>query len=270
MVMRKARAPRRKLVRRPRRKVAKRSYRSKGIVERAAAKYSTLNQLLQPAQAMTPGGGVYAFRNFSLSGASTRVQNIAQGYQEYRIKRITWECRGFFDTFPVATSATSPTVPHLYWRIDRVGGYNADTTLNTLKASGCRPIRLDDKLIRRSFVPSVLQPVSVAPANAGTSEPVIMANAPRMSPWLATNANAYITSNLSWAPSTVDHMGLLVSIDCDVVPFASAAAISFTVEFEFRKPLDDIDPNGTSVVEVVDIGDLVPKKVTPPPELLKE
>jgi len=247
------RAPRRKVVRR--RRAAR-----KGIVEAAQAKYSTMNQLLQPAQSMTAGGGVYAFRNFSLAAASTRIQNIAQGYQEFRIKRVIWECRGFFDTFVAPSSATAPTVPHLYWRLDRVGGYNSDTTLNTLKASGCRPIRLDDKLVRRSFKPSVLYPVSVAPANAGSSEPVVMANGYKISPWLATNANAYITSNLQWAPSTVDHMGLIVSIDCDVVPFSSAAAISFTVEYEFRKPLDDIDPNGQTTVEVIDLADLQPKK----------
>lgn len=246
---------------RPRRKAYRRRL---GIVEQAQAKYSTTNQLLQPSAAIN--GGVYAFRSFGLNAASTRVQNIAQGYQEFRIKRITWECRGFFDTFVAPSSATAPTVPHLYWRVDRLGAYNGDTTLNTLKASGCRPIRLDDKIVRRSFTPSVLYPVSVAPAAAGTSEPVVMANSYKLSPWLATNANAYITSNNSWAPSTVDHMGLLIAVDCDVIPFAAAAAISFTVEFEFRKPLDDIDPNGQTVTQVIDLADLVPKPLPPPEE----
>lgn len=255
---------RRRAPRKPRRRMARKSVR-KGIVEYAQAKYSTMNQLLTPSVAMN--GGVYAFRSFGLNAASERIQNIAQSYQEYRIKRITWECRGFFDTFAAPSSATAPTVPHLYWRLDRLGSYNGDTTLNTLKASGCRPIRLDDKLIRKSFKPSVLYPVSVSPANAGSSVPVIMSQAYRISPWLATNANAYITSNNTWAPSTVDHLGLLVAVDCDVVPFSSVAAISFTVEFEFRKPLDDIDPNGQTVTQVIDLADLTPKK-QPEPEVV--
>lgn len=256
----KKRAPRRRMNRRrnPVRKYARGGH----IKEYASAQYSTLNQPLTPSLALS--GAVYAFRNFSLAGASTRVQNIAQSYQEYRIKRVTWEARGYFDTFQAPSSATAPTVPHLYWRIDKLGTYNADTTLNTLKASGCKPIRLDDKLIRKSFRPVVLQGVADQSATDPAS-PQIVLGSYRTSPWLPTNANAYTTGKNQWIPSSIDHLGLLLAIDCDIVPFGGpAGAVSFTVEFEFRKPLDDIDPNGESVMQVIDLADLQPKKETPP------
>jgi len=256
----KKRAPRRRMNRRrnPVRKYARGGH----IKEYAAAQYSTANQLLTPSQAQA--GAVYAFRNFSLAAASTRVQNIAQSYQEYRIKRITWEARGFFDSFVAPSSATAPTVPHLYWRIDKLGTYNADTTLNTLKASGCKPIRLDDKLVRKSFKPTVLQGVA-AEASTDPTSPFIQLGTYRTSPWLPTNAMAYSVGKNTWVPSTIDHLGLILGIDCDVVPFGGpAGAVSFTVEFEFRKPLDDIDPNGESVMQVVDLSDLQPKPLPPP------
>jgi len=263
-----AKSMKKKTTRRPRRMVRRRrnpvrKYNRGGhIKEYAAAQYTTTNQLLSPSQSIS--GGVYAFRNFSLSGASERVQNIAQAYQEYRIKRITWQCKGFFDTFVAPSTATAPTVPHLYWRIDKLSSYNTDTTLTTLKASGCKPIRLDDKLITKSWKPVVLQGVADKPMDA-TGTPSFVYGSYRTSPWLPTNAFAYGQST-QWLPSSIDHLGLLLGIDCDVVPFGGpCASVQFTVEFEFRKPLDDIDPNGESVVQVVDIADLQPKK-NPPEE----
>lgn len=259
----KKRAPRRRVARR---RPVRKYNRGGHIKEYASAQYSTTNLQLTPAQAQS--GAVYSFRNFSLAAASTRVQNIAQSYQEYRIKRVTWEVRGFYDTFQAPSSATSPTVPHLYWRIDKLGTYNADTTLNTLKASGCKPIRLDDKLVRKSFKPTVLQGVA-AEASTDPASPFIQLGTYRTSPWLPTNAMAYSVGKNTWVPSTIDHLGLILGIDCDVIPFGGpAGAVSFTVEFEFRKPLDDIDPNGAAVMQMIDLADLQPKPL-PEPELAK-
>lgn len=254
--------PRRRAPMRRRRMATRKYARGGHIKEYAAAQYTTAPVLLSPAQAIS--NGVYSFRNFSLEGASTRVQNIAQGYQEFRIKKITWQCKGFFDTFVAPSSATAPTVPHLYWRVDKLATYNTDTTLNTLKASGCKPIRLDDKMITKSWKPTVLQGVVANQSNTVT--PSLTLGSYRTSPWLPTNANAYVTGALAWSPNVVDHLGLLLAIDCDVVPFASVASVQFTVEFEFRKPLDDIDPNGESVMQVIDITDYQPKKNPPPVE----
>lgn len=253
----KKRAPRR----RARRNAVRKYTRGGHIKEYAAAQYSTLSLPMTPSLAAS--GAVYSFRNFSLAGASARVLNIAQSYQEYRIKRVTWEVRGYFDTFQAPSASTAPTVPHLYWRMDKLGTYNTDTTLTTLKASGCKPIRLDDKLIRKSFKPTVLQGVAESPSATGT--PLLTLGSYRTSPWLPTNQNVYSSTATAWAPSSIDHLGLILGIDCDVVPFGGpAGAVSFTIEYEFRKPLDDIDPNGEKVMQLVDIADLAPKPVAPP------
>lgn len=263
--MKKKTTTRRPRRRAPVRRRAVRKYNRGGhIKEYAAAQYTTLSQLLTPSQAMS--NGVYAFRNFSLAGASERVLNIAQSYQEYRIKKITWQCKGFFDTFVAPSSATAPSVPHLYWRVDKLSSYNTDTTLNTLKASGCKPIRLDDKMITKSFRPVVLQGVADKPMDS-TGTPSFVYGSYRTSPWLPTNAFAYGQST-QWDPSSIDHLGLLIAVDCDIIPFSSVASIQFTLEFEFRKPLDDIDPNGAQTLQVIDLSDLTPKK-NPPPEVSK-
>lgn len=217
------------------------------VPEVASARYSSNGQLLQPSQSMS--NGVYAFRNFGLNAAPARIQSIAQAYQEYRIKKVTWELRGFYDTYVAPGSATAPSVPHLYWRTDKLGMFQSDTTLSTLKSTGCKPIRLDDKLIRKSFKPVVLQSVAQA---ASTTLPDIALGSYRTSPWLPTNANAYTTGATGWIPSTIDHLGLIVAIDSDIVAFSSVATISFIVEFEFRKALEVSGVGGgdPSVTEV--------------------
>lgn len=257
----KKRAPRRRM-NRNRRRLYQKKYPGGHIREYAMAQYSTSNLPLQPSQAVT-GGTAYAFRNFSLSSASTRVINVAQAYQEYRIKKVTWEVRGFYDTFTAPVSATTPTVPHLYWRVDKSGVYNADTTLATLKASGCKPIRLDDRIIRKSFKPAVLQGVAQEPTvTAGA--PQLVLGSHRVSPWLPTNANAYTSGATDWVASSIDHLGLILAIDCDVIPFGGAAgAVSFTVEFEFRKPFDDISSGQDVTMTVVDLATLAPQYVAP-------
>lgn len=262
----KKRMPRRRRVVRRRRAPVRKYQRGGHIKEYASAQYSTLSQNLSPSQSQ-PGGLAYSFRNFSLAAASTRVLNIASAYQEYRIKKITWEVRGFFDSFVAPSSATAPTVPHLYWRVDKLGTYSTDTSLTTLKASGCKPIRLDDKLIRKSFKPAVLQGV-FAEATPGAPTPPaqsMVVGSYKISPWLPTNANAYSSTSDAWAASSIDHLGLILALDCDVIPFGGpAATVSFTVEYEFRKPLDDLTTGAT--VESVKIETLAPQYVPPTEE----
>lgn len=229
------------------------------IREIAAAQYSTMSAPL------LPNASVYAFRNFALSGAGQRVQSIAEAYQFYRITRVTWEVRPAYDTFQAASSGSPTSVPQLYWCMDKEGTFTGNTTLQTLKSAGCRPIRLDDKIIRKSFKPSVLQAVADQPGANG-AEPQLVLGSKRTSPWLPTNANAYTSSSPPepWVVSSIDHLGLLLAIDQDVGVNASspAAFVSFTVEFEFKKPLD-INPLGEGNLTEVLVETLAPGYVPP-------
>lgn len=264
------RTMKKKSTRRPRRSYRKRRsaprryVRGGHIREVASAQYTTNVQLLQPSQSIS--GGVYAFRNFSLSSASDRVQRIGASYQQYRIKKITWQVKPFFDTYPAATTATAPTIPHLYWMMDRLATYDVDTMLTTLKAAGAKPIRLDDKMVTKSFKPSIICPALQGPATP-TGAPDIIAATYKVSPWLTTNNASYGgAGQTEWVASSVDHNGLLLGIDCDIVGFSSVASVQFTVEFEFRKPLDDLGGSGEVVVQEVDLLTLKPKYVAPPPK----
>jgi len=260
----KKRAPRRRRAVR-RRMPMYRKIRGGHIREMASAQYSSLSA------PMLPNASVYAFRNFSLSGAGERVQSIAQAYQFYRITRVTWEVRPAYDTFAASSSGSPTSVPQLYWCMDKEGSFTGNTTLQTLKSAGCKPLRLDDKIIRKSFKPAVLQAVALAPGSQA-DDPSLVLGSKRISPWLPTNANAYVTQSppAPWDVSTVDHLGLLLAIDQDVGVNTSspAAYVSFTVEFEFKKPLD-INPLGEGNLTEVKLETLKPGYVAPSEELPK-
>lgn len=231
----------------PRRAMRRRAMR-RGIREYAACQYSTLSAPL------FPNANVYAFRNFSLASASARVVDIGGSYQFYRIKRITWQVRPAYDTFAPATPVAGgpgTTVPQLYWRIDRDANFAANTTLEVLKGSGCKPIRLDDRNIVKSFKPSVLQAVAESAGKPAAGQLVMGTS--RISPWLPTNNDAFTGVGQGWLPSSVDHNGLLISIDQDSAPLAQntpCAYISFTVEYEFKKPLEYSSSGDTEIVDV--------------------
>lgn len=260
-----------KTTRRPRRRMAPRrrvplyrKMRGGHIVERASAQFSTQSVPL------LPNANVYAFRNFALTNASQRVQNIAQGYQFFRIKRVTWQVRPAYDTFQAASSGSPTSVPQLYWRIDKDAVYNTTTSLQTLKASGCKPIRLDDKIIVKSFKPSVLQAVADKPGDETTGSLALVLGTSRISPWLPTDNNAYM-SQADWSANSVDHNGLLIAIDQDVGVNTSSpvAFISFTVEFEFKKPLDVSTVGQQGTLQEVDLATAVPGYVPPEPKPLE-
>lgn len=257
------RAPRRRQYRR--KAPMYRRMRGGHVLEKAGASYSTNSAPL------FPNASVYSFMNFALTGASTRVQSIASAYQFYRIKKVTWEVRPAYDTFQAAATGSPTSVPQLYWQIDRDAVFTPSTTLQTLKAAGCKPIRLDDKIIRKSFRPAVLQGVASQPGAEATA-PVLVLGSKRISPWLPTNANAYVdaTQNEPWAASSIDHLGLLLAVDQDAGVNTSipVAYVSFTVEFEFKKPLDTKALGQDVTVTNVPLETLAPQYV-PPSEGLK-
>lgn len=255
------RRPRRRMV--PRRRVPLRRYNRGGVIERAGAQFSTASVPL------FPNANVYAFRNFALSNASQRVQNIAQGYQFFRIKRVSWQVRPAYDTFQAGSSGSPTSIPQLYWRVDKDAVYNTTTSLQTLKASGCKPIRLDDKIIVKSFKPSVLQAVAEKPGDETTGALSLVLGTSRISPWLPTDNNAYMSQS-DWSANSVDHNGLLISIDQDVGVSASSpvAYISFTIEYEFKKPLDVSTAGQQGTLTEVDLATAVPGYVPPSEEIM--
>lgn len=166
-----------------------------------------------------------AYYDYQVSLARfARASNVAKGYREFRITKVTYIYKPIVDTFPVGGGG----VPHLYFMIDKTGSMRDFNTVEELRRAGAKPRRFDDKLITTSFKPAVLS--YVRDENNLTnqwSKPVI-------SPWMSCDKfNADVTPQ-SWAANSIDHLGIAWMVDAYATPIAYQ--VEMVAHFEFRKP----------------------------------
>jgi len=202
-------------------------------------------------------GSALYFRNFQLADlAFDRAQTVGQAYQEFRIRYIKFTFQPAADTFPVVAGNV---IPQMYFMVDRLNSIPTGIVEQNFKDMGCRPVRFDAKNIVVAFKPSVL----VADYTAAN---VVTAAQKSISPWLSTNKNSGNAASPAWAPSEVDHTGLVVfvtksnptSVPC---PFK----VDIELVFDFRKPL--WRPNVTEGSFIYDNGEMVELVPPPPPAL---
>lgn len=157
------------------------------------------------------------------NGMCYRAPTVATAYQEYRITGLEIRIVPQKDTF---VSSGSDTIPTLYWMNDPHNALLNSMSETGFQAMGAKPIRLDDKIIRRTLKPSVI----VVASPQGTGFPSIN----KYSPWLSTNAN--FTPVTNWAASTVNHYGAKWLIT-NTISGAQPYEIQVKATYQFRRPL---------------------------------
>lgn len=177
----------------------------------------------------------YTSYNISLA-STTRAQDIAKGYQFYRIKRITYVIKPTQDTFVSGGNS----VPYLYYMIDRTKIFSNGFTIGQLKAMGAKPRRVDEKIVKFSYTPSVL--TDTYDNTLGANQFVQY----KMSPWLPTKDVAQVGV---WNPNTTDHLGIVWRMEQTFAP-ATAYQIERQIEFEFKKPATPTQPMAPEDVPV--------------------
>lgn len=178
--------------------------------------------------AMFPANGMYQKRDFALD-QFTRASTIAQGYQHFRIRKITIKYKPLQDTFTNGGAIAS--VPQLYYMIDKSGSLPNNPTLAMLKAMGAKGRRFDDKSVVVSWRPAVLDSVATGAVNTSSAQY-------KISPWLSTNSNQLGVG--AWNPSTVDHQGIFWFVEQDMFATGAFYTVEITIEFQFKKPLAQI------------------------------
>lgn len=183
---------------------------------------------------------LYSMYNLSLSSLK-RAQDVARGYQFYRIKRVTFILTPLVDTFTQITGPTTASVPYLYYMIDRVRQFVNGVSPDQLRAMGAKPRRLDDKILKFSLTPSVL--TDTFDNTAGASAAVQY----KLKPWLpCKDPNSGVGV---WNPSTTDHTGIVW-----IVQQVSGNAVNYSVErrveVEFKKPATPTTTTGDEQVPI--------------------
>jgi len=179
-----------------------------------------------------------------------RASQMAQLFGEYRIKKITYTFRPWFDTFSsgIATTGNNAVaVPTLYWRLNRYGDTPPAFNGDYMRAMGAKPIRLDDKLLSYSYSPNVIQSQQNV---AGASTATI-----KVSPWLSTD-DLVLDNNFTL--STAEHFGHSLFIEAAAAGSGNgqAAYMDVKVVYEFRNPrlirsASSIDVNGNPTMTAV-------------------
>jgi len=166
----------------------------------------------------------------TLPNPFVRAQQVAQQYQFFRIKKVTYTIKPTFDTY--STSGTN-TLPYLYWIINKTGESLSLNQFDLLQR-GARPIRVDDKNVTISYRPTV----GINSVQASQTSPFLNpSDSYRTSPWLNTNDNI---STVTWSPSQVLHYGHYMMIT-QAAP--TQFDVNIQVEFEFKKPrFVDVSP----------------------------
>ena len=187
---------------------------------------------------------LYSLMNTQLSQFD-RAFGVAKFYQYYRMKNITMTFKPQMDTFANNTGI-GYTKPYFYYMIDKSGALPSNVTLESLKQMGARPKVLDEKDIKVSWRPSVLE-FGATNVTGGIGLP----NKYQLSPWLTTNENGVTTT---WNPSTVDHLGIYyiaVSALIGGTPPTVKFDVEVEVQFEFKKPLVE-NPQGAPMAIAIE------------------
>lgn len=202
----------------------RRPYRKAGYRSKLAkSEFASMKETYEFAA--LPVTGAYVDYQNSLA-RNARASIVGRGYREYRITKMEYIFKPTLDTFAFNSGAI---VPYLYAMVDRTGNLADFTTADQLRELGAKPRRLDDKIVRVSFKPSVL---GYALDRGQQSNEFAK---PMISPWLTTdNSNDTVPGGPGWTPSTVDHLGLAWIVD------GNSTAANYIVEvvthFQFRKP----------------------------------
>ena len=166
-----------------------------------------------------------------------RAVPVSSAYQQYRIKRVTMKIRPQVDTF---AAGGAQTIPQLYYQIDKPQALSALVGIQSLKAMGCVPKRLDDKNITISWAPSVLDATTDNMAGGGTFAKF------NVSPWLNTTDNPFAVPAVV---SSVDHKGITWAVE-QMVGASGSYTIELVVDIQFRKPVAEPHEGELGAIDV--------------------
>lgn len=144
---------------------------------------------------------------------------LAKYYQYYRITSIRWRLKPNYDTFVAPAAGGNPQLPYLYFLFDKAGSLG-NMAANQFEECGAIPQRVDDKMLVRTWRPSVI-----------TSTSATTTTQFKTSPWLPT----YQTDGQT--PNVINHLGAVFYVSKMNNQDGQSYDVDLTVTFQFRKPL---------------------------------
>jgi len=168
------------------------------------------------------------------NGKTTRAAMVAPAYGLYRIADVQFKLTPRYDTYAsgLAPGGDAPVeVPSLYWKINRYGDAPVGFTRDDLLSLGCKPHRLDDKVLTIQYKPNILL------ADAGATAAALTGGSGqvKMTPWLSTDDE---TGTNDFNLSKTTHYGHMLFIECAAGGDGTPIVCDMTarVVYEFKNP----------------------------------
>jgi len=184
----------------------------------------------------------YIFSKAGITGS--RASALAAQFGFYRIAKITYVHRPYFDTFSGDATGVDPgnpiTVPQLYYQMNRYGDAPAVWDGDYIRSLGSKPIRFDDKNVTISYKPNMLM---VGEDNAGND-----ASQVKMTPWISTDETP---GDGAFTLSTAEHFGHLLYIDAAASAPGQVGVLDVQVHYEFKTPRTQRTPSENALPSTV-------------------
>lgn len=180
----------------------------------------------------------------------SRATDLADNFQEYRMREVEFKYTPQYDTFSDISGAVS--LPYLY---SKRHTYPAPTTFNLayLQALGSKPRRIDDKTLVVKYVPNISLLTNTATYTQTTPPSVLSGVKPNYKPWLNTHQTNPLTPTAPPFMDKTPHFGHAFWIDQTQTSPANTIVCRFemTVHFEFRKPWDVASTQGAGMKQTI-------------------
>jgi len=119
--------------------------------------------------------------------AFPRAVAIARFFKYYRCKQIVYDYDPLSNTFQDEASGGSPTIPYMYYNMNRDGSSNGDQNLADFLAAGARPIKFTKKIVV-AYKPNLAQLINAVdngqPSNLNVYS---LGSTPIYDKWLSTD-----------------------------------------------------------------------------------
>ncbi len=188
-------------------------------------------------------------------GAFPRALLMARLFKFYRCKRIIYDYVPSSNTYQDAEAGQSPTIPYMYYNMNRDGALAGDQTLNQFLADGVRPIKFTKKIVI-AYKPNLAQVINVADQQgSGGNNTYTVGLSPVYDRWLSTdglNSSTFLTGETEDVENTILPNNAQLLLNIPIPPYyghniyivqdetgenQTVGRKSITVIWEFKEPV---------------------------------
>lgn len=131
-----------------------------------------------------------------------RARQVAACFKFYRLKKVIYEYTPDYNVYQAGASATTETVPYMYYMMNRDGSDTSGVNIAQLRNAGARPVAFKKKIVI-SYKPNLIKANSLIVTLTPNTSLYNGNNTPVYDQWISTSGLQHPGSP-SWAGQVTD------------------------------------------------------------------